>query len=158
MRKLTKLPDDIGSQPPERTAKNIFVFHDESTFKANVDESLQWGQPESQVIRPKSRGSGIMVSDFITENGGYLCLTPSEYDAMKQSDSGICMGSRTLLEFGEACDGYWLSNKFMKQMGIAFKLAEAKYPKEKCYILFRIFDQSGCHMAYADDSLNVHTV
>ena len=44
----------------------------------------------------------------------------------------------------------------MKQMGIAVKIAEAKYPKEKCYRLFWIYDQSGCHMAYADDSLNVH--
>ena len=35
----------------------------------------------------------------------------------------------------------------MKQMG-AVKIAEAKYPKEKCYRLFWIFDQSGCHMAY----------
>ena len=77
-------PDDIGSPPPERTAKNIFIFHDESTFNAIDDESLQWGRPESQVICPKSRGSGIMVSDFITESDGYLCLTPSEYDAMKR--------------------------------------------------------------------------
>ena len=43
----------------------------------------------------------------------------------------------------------------MKQMGIVVKIAEAKYLKEKCYRLFWIFDQSGCHMAYADDSLNV---
>ena len=61
-------PDDNGSPPSERTAKNIFMLHDESTFNANVDESLQWDRPESQVIRPKSKGSGIMVSDFITEN------------------------------------------------------------------------------------------
>ena len=94
-----------------------------------------------------------MVSDFITENEGYLCLTPSEYNAMTQSDPSICMGSRTLLEYGEACDGYWTSNKFMKQMGIAVKIAEAKYPKEKGYRLFRFFDLRGCHMAYADDSL-----
>lgn len=31
------------------------------------NESLQWGTPESQPIRPKSRGSGIMISDFITK-------------------------------------------------------------------------------------------
>ena len=44
----------------------------------------------------------------------------------------------------------------MKQMGIAVKIAEVKYLKGKCYRLFWIFNQSGCHMAYADDSLNVH--
>ena len=63
-----RLPDDIGSPPPKCTAKNIFIFHDESTFNANDDKSLQWSRTESQVIRSKTRGSGIMVSDFITEN------------------------------------------------------------------------------------------
>ena len=70
MRKLTRLRDDIGSPSSEHTAKNIFIFHDESTFNANDDESLQWGQTESQVFRPKSGSSGIMVSNFITENDG----------------------------------------------------------------------------------------
>ena len=40
--------------------------------------------------------------------------------------------------------------------GIAVKIAEAKYPKEKAYILCWIFNQSVCHMAYAYDFLNVH--
>ena len=77
---------------------------------------------------------------------------------MKQSGPNICMGSRTLLEYREACDGNWMSNKIIKQMGIAVKIGEAKYPKEKSYRLFWIFDQSGCHMAYADDSLNVYRI
>ena len=97
-----------------------------------------------------------MVPDFITENDGYLYLTPSEYDAMKQNGPNICMGPRTLLEYGEARDGYWTSNKFKKQMGIAVKIAEEKYPKKKGYRLFWIFSQSGCHVAYTDDSLNVN--
>ena len=44
----------------------------------------------------------------------------------------------------------------MKQMEGVVKVAEAKYPKEAGYRLFRIFDQSGCHKAFADDSLNVN--
>ena len=55
------------------------------------------------------------------------------------------------LQYGEARDGYWTSNKC-----IAVKIAEVKYKKEKSYRLFWIFGQSGCHMAHADDSLNVH--
>lgn len=117
---------------------------------------MQWGTAESQVIRPKSRGSGIMVSDFITENDGYLCLTKSEHDIAKQADPDIPMAARTLLEYGEARDGYWTGAKFMNQMKNAVKVAEAKYPKEKAYRLFWIFDQSQCHMAYADDALNVN--
>ena len=44
----------------------------------------------------------------------------------------------------------------MKQMCSAVKIAEEKYPQEKVYRLFWIFDQSGCHVTHADDSLNVH--
>ena len=57
---------------------------------------------ESQIIRPKSRGSGIMVSDFITEKDGYLCLTKAEHDSAKLKDPDIPMGARTLLEYGES--------------------------------------------------------
>ena len=148
-------PDDIESPPLARREKNIFIFHDESTFNANDDESLQWGQYDSQIIRPKSRGSGIMVSDFITENDGYLCLTQSEYNAKKQTDPDIRMGARVLIEYGESRDGYWTAAKFMKQMRSVVKIAETKYPKEAGYRLFWIFDQSGYHMAFADNSLNV---
>ena len=44
----------------------------------------------------------------------------------------------------------------MKQMESAVQITEAKYPKEQGYRLFWIFDQSGCHMAFGDDSLNVN--
>ena len=68
--------DDIDSPLPESRKKRIFIFHGESTFNANDDESLQ---VDSQLIRPKSRGSGMMVSDFITEKYGFLCLTTEEH-------------------------------------------------------------------------------
>ena len=148
-------PSDIEEPPPDCREKNIFIFHDESTFNANDDESLQCGSPETQVIRPKSRGSGIMVSDFIMEKG-YFCLSESEHDVAKETDPDIPRGARTLLEYGEVRDGYWTSDKFMKQMLGAVKIAEAKYPKEKGFRLFWVFDQIGCHMAFSDDSLNVN--
>ena len=31
------------------------------------------------MLRPKSKGSGIMVSDFVDERQGYLALTEEEY-------------------------------------------------------------------------------
>ena len=149
-------PSDIESPPPERRAKNILIFHDESTFNANDDESLQWGTADSQVIRPKSRGSGIMVSDFITEKDGYLRLTEEEYQVAKEKNPGIRKAARQLLEYGESREGYWTSEKFMKQIQIAVEIAEAKYPKEQGYRLFWIFDQSSCHTAYAEDALNAN--
>ena len=41
------------------------------------------------------------------------------------------MSARKLLEYGESREGYWTSEKFMKQMEYAVEVAEAKYPKEQ---------------------------
>ena len=147
-------PCDIESPTPERRAKNIFIFHDESTFNANDDQSLQWGTPDSQIIRPKSRGSGIMVSDFIMEGQGYLRHTDEEYERSKGKDPNIRKAAREFLEYGESRDGFWNSDKFMKHMEKAVQVAEAKFPKDEGYQLYWIFDHSSCHTAYADDSLN----
>ena len=152
----SSFPANIESPPPERRMKNIFIFHDESTFNANDDESLQWGTSESQLIRPKSRGSGIMVSDFITEKDGFLQLTEEEYQAAKETNPDIRMGARQLLEYGESREGYWTGDKFMKQMQSAVEIAESKYPKHQGYRLFWVFDQSSCHTAFADDALNAN--
>ena len=38
-----------------------------------------WGEQGQCVLKPKSRGSGIMVSDFIDKHNGYLRLTDEEY-------------------------------------------------------------------------------
>ena len=98
-----------------------------------------------------------MVSDFITMDG-YLCLTEEEYAAAKVHNPDIKMGARQLLEYGEARDGYWTGDKFMKQMKKVVKVAETIYPKEKGYQLYWVFDQSGCHVAYiyAENALNVN--
>lgn len=95
-----------------------------------------------------------MVSDFITERDGYLCLTEEEYERAKAIDPNIRMGARQLLEYGESRDGYWTGDKFMAQIKKVVPIAEAKYPREDGYRLFWIFDQSGCHMAFPDDALN----
>lgn len=71
----SSLPSDLEAPPLERREKNILIFCDESAFQANGYDPRQWGTAESQVLRPKSKGSGIMVSDFVNETIGYLRLT-----------------------------------------------------------------------------------
>ena len=48
----------------EQLQEKIVLFHDDSIFSANEDQGSQWGEKDSHVIKPKSKGSGIMVSDF----------------------------------------------------------------------------------------------
>ena len=50
----------------------IRVVHDESTFYANSDQSFFWGDDQTNVLRQKSLGASIMVSDFIDEIAGYV--------------------------------------------------------------------------------------
>jgi len=103
-------------------------------------------------MKPKNKGSGIMVSDFIDEKNGYLCLTQEEYVRARQFDPTIQMQARCLFEYGEAREGYWTCDKQMKR---AIKIAEFKCPRSDGWKYVWIFDQSSCHAAMADDSLDV---
>ena len=123
------LPTDLQCPPQEVIDKTIVFYHDESTFQANEDQSTFWGIKGTVVMNPKNKGSGIMVSDFIDERNGYLCLTQEEYVRARQSDPSIQMEARCLFECGEAKEGYWTCDKFIKQMKKAIKIAEFKYPK-----------------------------
>ena len=62
--------------PPPVLAENeqsmIRVVHDESTFYSNADQTRFWSDGYVPVLRQKSLGSSIMVSDFIVEGHGYL--------------------------------------------------------------------------------------
>ena len=59
---------------------------DESTFQSNDDQPTFWRMQDTHVMCPKSKGAGIMVSDFICEQDGYQALTTDEYEATKLSD------------------------------------------------------------------------
>lgn len=56
----------------EERAKTVVFFHDESTFHVNKDQPFQWNEKGNCILRPKSKGSGIMVSGFVDERNGYL--------------------------------------------------------------------------------------
>ena len=56
------LPPNLS--PQEKP--HISVPHSESTFNANDGKRNLWIEKGKQPIRPKGKGKGIMVSDFIT--------------------------------------------------------------------------------------------
>lgn len=58
------LPADLEPLSQERIPKTTVIFHDESTFQANDDENWMWGEKGQHVLKPKSRGAGIMMSDL----------------------------------------------------------------------------------------------
>ena len=86
-----------------------------------------------------------MVSDFIDERNGSLCLTQEEYTRAREVDSSFCMGARYLFEYGKAKEGYWTSEKFIQQMKKVIKIDEIKYTKGEGWKHVWIFDHSSCH-------------
>ena len=55
----------------------VLVTHDESTFSANDGKRRLWMENGKQPLRPKARGKGLMVSDFLTPGGSWLYLIQS---------------------------------------------------------------------------------
>ena len=112
---MRALPD-VDGPTNERRLKTVVFFHDESTFMSNEDQPTQWGMKGEKMLKPKSKGAGIMVSDFIDEHNGFLALSDEEYDAAKVSNPRIHKYAREFLEYGESREGYWTRDKFIAQM------------------------------------------
>ena len=132
----------------------IFWFHDESIFNANDDQATMWKDDTMQIIKPKGRGAGLMVSDFIEERDGYCALSDVVFQAVCNVDPSIQQSARVIFEYGKGKDGYWNNELFMEQIDKAAIIAEAKYPP-RIFKHVWIFDHSCGHTAYAPDALVV---
>ena len=104
-------------EPDERPI--IRIYHDESTFYANLEEKFFWADGSNVPIRSKSLGQAIMamVSDFIE---GYL-------------ENGNDK-ARVYLEHSK--EGYWNNERLLKQVDKAMDIFEAKYPDACGLFLF----------------------
>ena len=149
------LPSNIDPPTFERCSKTVAFFHDESTFMANEDQPTQWGMKGEKMIKPKSKGAGIMVSDFVDKHNGFLDLTAEEYEVAKASNPNARMYACAFLEYGENREGYWTRDRFIDQMEEAVQIAEIKYPKVEGWHHVWVFDHSSCHAAMANDALDV---
>ena len=67
---------------------------------------------------PKTKGSGIMVSEFVDENGGFLKFTDAEFTRARESNPEITQSAQQLLEYGAEKEGYWTGDRFMKMLQI----------------------------------------
>ena len=145
------LPQDIPHMSKEDGEKQIVWFHDESAYNTTEDTPTLWGEKGKLPIKPKGRGSSIMVSEFIEEWGGYLALSDQQYELEQNPD--IEKSCRAIIEIGEQREGYWNSDCFMEQVAKAVKIAEVRYPSSQGYHHIWCFDHSCGHTAYAEDAL-----
>ena len=96
------LPDDLECPRQAILDKTVVFFHDKSNFQCTDDQPTFGGSKDMCVLRPKSKGAGIMVSDFTCEQHGYPALTAEQYEAAGVSDPTIKMQAGQFLEYGEA--------------------------------------------------------
>ena len=99
---IKALPQDVDPPTNDRRSKTVVFFHDESTFISNEDQSTQWGLKGEQMMKPKSKGAGIMVSDFVDEFNGFLALSNEEYQAAKATKPNILPYAQEFLEYSES--------------------------------------------------------
>ena len=85
----------VATPPPdaEHRKRLVLIYHDESIFNTNEGQKWAWATGEEPIIQPKTKGAGIMVSDFIEQHDGCLRLDKEE--------AGVPKTARVLLEYGE---------------------------------------------------------
>ena len=94
------LPADIEPPIAERREKLVVFCHNESTFQCNDDQNMQWGYKGEKMMKPKSKGAGIMVSDFVDQHHGFLAFSSEQYERVKETDPDLPMYAREFLEYG----------------------------------------------------------
>ena len=114
----------------------IRVVHDESTFHANCDQSYFWGDESTNLLRQKSLGAAIMVSDFIDEVNGFM---------RDETDQ-----ARVYLETQK--EGYFNNDHLLQQVKHTIDIFERVHPNAQGLFLF---DNAPSHKKIADDALNV---
>ena len=133
---------------PPGEKPHILVTHDESTFNANDGKRKLWMEKGKQPIRPKGKGKGIMVSDFITA-GGRL-MVPWTISDEQLHELGLPHRYATVyLEYSK--DNYWTSDSMIDHaIQIALAIFQTAFPG--CIAVFA-FDNASNHACFASDAL-----
>jgi len=113
------------------------------------------------MIRKKGDGPGVMLSGFICETAGWLQITPEQRERInkRRAEAGLCPlpadydSSCEYFEYGKNRDGWWDSDKMIKQTDFVISIFEELYPGYQAVFLF---DWSSGHAKYADDALNAN--
>jgi hypothetical protein len=136
----------------------IYITHDECTFASNDGPRFSWQGSDNIPFRPKSKGRGIMVSEFLLPFGRLDLSTLSE-QARENLMTRCALKSAEaveIFEFGKNNRGYWDGADLVKQIKEkALPIAEALYPG---YSLLFVFDNATSHSVYKSDALRVRNM
>jgi len=139
--------DRIIPNLPEGEKERILVVHDESIFYSNDGKRGVWTKNGEMPLRKKGNGRSIMVSEFLTEVNGRLCLQQADIEKHPY----VPEEAQCYLKPGINQDGYWTAEHLLEQIEYkAIPIFEALYPD--CIAVFA-FDNSSNHAAFRNDAL-----
>lgn len=87
----------------------IVITHDECTFSANNGVRKAWTQEGDTFLRPKRRGQGIIVLEFIFpfECLNLASLTPEKRQEVMEKTGLVHTEAVKVFEYGKINDSYW---------------------------------------------------
>ena len=130
----------------------ILITHDESIFSANDGKRQAWLKESDTFLRPKGKGQGIMVSDFLLPWGRLNLKHLPEAKLNEAKTRGVPLEAVELFEYQKR-EGYWDGACLLKQVTEkALPIAQFLYPG---FDLVFMFDNATSHSVYADDALRV---
>ena len=145
-------PEDCAVGGPNRRPV-IMITHDESIFSANDGRRSAWVQEGHNILRPKGKGKGIMVFDFLLSWSRLNVFSLSNKLQLEKITSGVPAEAATYFEYGNNNEGYWTGDHLLQQIvDKALPIAEALYPG---YELLFMFDNAKSHSVYAKDAFRV---
>lgn len=128
----------------------IIITHDESIFSANDGKHKAWVPENGIILRPKGKGKGIMVSDFLLPWSRLNLLSLPKTRQQELLALGTPLEAAVLFEYGKD-EGYWNGKMLLHQaVSRALPIAEGLYPG---YSFLFLFDNATSHSVYADDAL-----
>lgn len=111
--------EPLPLQLPPGVKEIEVAFHDECCFHANDQKKSAWLTDSEQLLRQKSRGRLVHVSDFIVQDRGRIRLTDEQIAAQEklpQSERLESFDARTIIYPGKNGDKYWDMTQLLEQV------------------------------------------
>jgi hypothetical protein len=130
----------------------VLVTHDECTFHSNEGPTHQWVKTDSQPLRKKELGKGIMLSGFLTPLS--TLQAPEYISDLQLQQLGLRRDAMEMIECGG--NVWWDNEKLMQQINnYAIPIFELAFPG--CQAVF-LFDNAPSHHAWAKDALKASSM
>ena len=141
-----------------RPPRVVFVYHDESTIRSQDGVRHGWAKAGTHHLMQKTLGRGLMLSDFVTLDIGFLAAISHDGTEMR---AGIDWDVKANGYFdGNALNEQWLKHAFptfnrafnQNRRPIASDLHQ-RFMEDRLVVGVWIFDCATSHTAFATDAL-----